>query len=117
MMQTLTDDVQLVSPISGRMVVRGKRDVVKVLEAVHSVLREIRWSDDFGDASRRVALGRATVGGVALGGAMVFELDADGRIRVIRPHMRPWLALSVFALRLAPRVARHPGVVRRGLGR
>jgi hypothetical protein len=33
----------------------------------------------------------------------------------IRPHLRPWLALTVFAIKLGPKVARHPGVVMRAL--
>ncbi len=47
--------------------------------------------------------------------AMVFDLDSEGRIERISPHLRPWLALTVFALILGPKVGRHPGVVRRAL--
>jgi hypothetical protein len=47
--------------------------------------------------------------------AMVFELAPDGRIRKISPHLRPWLALTVFAAVLGPKVARRPGSVRRAL--
>ena len=47
--------------------------------------------------------------------AMVFELGADGRIERIGPHLRPWLALTLFAVVLGPKVARHPAIVRRAL--
>ncbi|HKI67797.1 MAG TPA: hypothetical protein VJ989_11075 [Solirubrobacterales bacterium] len=47
--------------------------------------------------------------------AMAFDLAEDGRIRRIRPHLRPWLATTLFALLLSPQVGRHPGVVRRAL--
>jgi hypothetical protein len=47
--------------------------------------------------------------------AMAFDLDGEGRISSIRPHLRPWLATTLFALLLGPRVARHPGVVWRAL--
>jgi hypothetical protein len=47
--------------------------------------------------------------------AMVFHLGADGRIRRISPHLRPWLALTLFALVLGPQVSRRPGVVWRAL--
>lgn len=47
---------------------------------------------------------------------MVLELS-DGLITRIRPHLRPWLALTVLALVLGPKVGRHPGVVRRALTR
>ena len=52
-----------------------------------------------------------------IGDAMLFELADDGRIRRISPHLRPWLALTLFALVLGPKVGRHPGVVRRALRR
>jgi hypothetical protein len=40
---------------------------------------------------------------------------ADGRIRRISPHLRPWLALTLFALVLGPQAARRPGMIRRAL--
>lgn len=59
-----------------------------------------------------------------ISGRMVFrghddlrELADDGRIKTIRPHLRPWLALTLFALVLGPKVARHPGIVLRALRR
>ena len=62
-------------------------------------------------------VGDAAIGPVRLGDAMVFELADDGRIKTIRPHLRPWLALTLFALVLGPKVARHPGIVLRALRR
>jgi hypothetical protein len=47
--------------------------------------------------------------------AMVLELGPDGRIARVRPHLRPWLALTVFAAVLGPKVATRPGVLRRAL--
>jgi hypothetical protein len=49
--------------------------------------------------------------------AMVFELAEDGRIRRIRPHLRPWLATTLFELLLGRRVGSHPGLIRRALRR
>jgi hypothetical protein len=46
---------------------------------------------------------------------MAFDLDDEGRISRIRPHLRPWLATTLFALLLGPQVARHPRVVWRAL--
>ena len=113
--QTLAEDVRLVSPISGRMVFKGRDDVVFLLTSVYGVLRDLRWDRTVGDDEIRVAVGSTKLLGVGMTDAMVFELAPDGRIRRIRPHLRPWLALTLFAVVLGPKVARRPGVVRRAL--
>jgi hypothetical protein len=114
-MGTLADDVELVSPISGRMVFRGRDDVEFLLRAVYGSLRDLRWSPVIGDGEQRVAVARTRVGPVRMTDAMVFDLAADGRIRRIGPHLRPWLALTLFALILGPKVGRRPGVMWRAL--
>ena len=48
---------------------------------------------------------------------MVLELASDGKILRIRPHLRPWLALSVFALVLGARLMASPGVLWRALAK
>src|SRR3712207_1943417 len=115
LMETVSPDVELVSPISGRMVFRGERDVRLLLTAVYGSLRGLRWTEELGDGGTRIALGDARVLGVRITDAMVFELAPDGRIARIRPHLRPWLALTLFAAVLGPKVGRHTGVVRRAL--
>ena len=114
-MSALTDDVEVISPISGRMVFRGRDDVAALLGAVYGSLQGLRWTEVIGEGEHRVALGHARLGPVRMTDAMVFELDSDGRIRRIGPHLRPWLALTLFALVLGPKIARRPGVVRRAL--
>lgn len=114
-MATLAPDAELVSPISGRMVFRGQPDLRILLTAVYGSMRALRWRHEIGDGPVRVLTGDATVGPVQLGDAMVFELAPDGRIQRIRPHLRPWLALTLLALKLGPALARHPGVIRRAL--
>jgi hypothetical protein len=114
-MGALTSDVELVSPISGRMVFRGSDDVRFLLAAVYGSLRDLRWTQTLGEGESRVILGQARLLGVRLTDAMVFELAPDGRIRRISPHLRPWLALTLFALVLGPKVGRRPGVVWRAL--
>lgn len=117
MMRTLALDAELVSPLSGRMVFRGREDLRVLLSAVYGSLRDLRWHDEVGDTATRVVIGEGRIGPLRLGDAMVFELAEDGLIRRIRPHLRPWLALTLFALALGPKVARHPGVVLRALRR
>ncbi len=115
LMQTLAPNPELISPISGRMVFRGTRDIEILATAVYGSLRGLRWGEPVGEGSMRVLVGEGRIGPVKLGDAMVFELACDGRIRTIRPHLRPWLALTVLALRLGPKLGRHPGVLWRAL--
>ncbi len=114
-MAALTPDVELVSPISGRMVFRGSDDVRLLLRAVYGSLEGLRWTDSLGDGERRVIVGEARLLGVRLTDAMVFDLAPDGRIRRIGPHIRPWLALTLFAVVLGPKIGIHPGAVGRAL--
>jgi hypothetical protein len=115
LMETLAPDVEVVSPISGRMVFRGQDDVRILLAAVYGTLSDLRWTETVGEGDRRVVVGETRVGPLKMTDAMVFELAPDGRIRRISPHLRPWLALTLFAALLGPKVARHPAVVRRAL--
>ncbi|HEX3911376.1 MAG TPA: nuclear transport factor 2 family protein [Solirubrobacteraceae bacterium] len=117
LLATLAPDAELFSPISARIVFRGVDDLRVLLSAVYGSLRSLQWHSEVGEGSVRVVLGRASVGPLSIDDAMVFELAADGRIQRIRPHLRPWLALTLFALVLGPKVARHPGVVMRSLRR
>jgi SnoaL-like domain len=114
-METLTPDVEVVSPISGRMVFSGHDDVRILLSAVYGSLNGLRWIKEVGDGESRVAVGEARIGSIGMTDAMVFDLGADGRIQRISPHLRPWLALTLFALVLGPKVARHPAMIRRAL--
>ena len=114
-MATMAPDVEVVSPISGRMVFRGHDDVRVLLGAVYGTLSGLRWTRTVGDGESRVAVGEARILGIGMTDAMVFDLGPDGRIRRIGPHLRPWLALTLFALVLGPKVARHPAIVRRAL--
>lgn len=115
MMETIAPDAELVSPLSGRMTFRGHDDLRVLLGAVYSTLRDLRWGDELGDGNARVLIGETRVGPLHLSDAMAFTLADDGRIRQIRPHLRPWLATTLFALLLGPKVGRHPGVVWRAL--
>jgi hypothetical protein len=117
LMDACTPDVELVSPISGRMVFSGADDVRVLLTAVYGSLNGLRWTKTLGEGKDRVAVGEARLLGVRLTDAMVFELAPDGRIRRIGPHLRPWLALTLFALVLGPQVGRRPGMVWRALRR
>jgi hypothetical protein len=115
LLAVLTPDAELVSPLSGRMVFRGKEDLRVLLTAVYGGMTGLRWREEFGDARHRLLIGDGRVGPLRMSDAMVFDLADDGRIRRIRPHLRPWLAMTLFALILGPKVARRPGVLLRAL--
>jgi hypothetical protein len=117
LLATLAPDAELVSPIAAHMVFRGTDDLRVLLTAVYGSLKDLRWHSEVGEGSTRVVIGRTSLGPLTLDDAMVFELASDGRIQRIRPHLRPWLGLTLFALVLGPKVARHPGVVLRALRR
>ncbi len=112
----LAPDVELPSPLSRPMTFKGREDVGFLLETVYGVLRGVRWEEPIGEGSSRVAVDACAASAVLrIGDAMLFELDQDGLIRRIRPHLRPWLAISIFAVLVGPRVFRRPGAVMRAL--
>jgi hypothetical protein len=112
---TLAPDAELISPLIGRMIFRGTRDLRILLGAVFGILRGLHWQEMVRDGQTCVAISEARVAGLRINDAMVIELDDVGRIKRIRPHLRPWLAITAFALRLSPKLVRHPGVIRRAL--
>ena len=114
---TLSPDAELVSPLSGRLVFRGRDDLRVLLSAVYGAMKGLRWREEVGDGATRVVIGDGTIGPFKLADAMVCELDTEGRIRRIRPYLRPWLALTFLALRLTPKLGRHPGVMVRAARR
>ncbi|MFB8274909.1 nuclear transport factor 2 family protein [Nocardia colli] len=115
LMETLTPDAALVSPLSGKLVFRGKDDLRILLTTAYGGLANLRWTEQIGDGRRRVLLAEANVGPFRLTEALVLELAEDGRIRGLNPHLRPWLTLTALAVWLAPGLLRHPGVLRRAM--
>jgi hypothetical protein len=115
LIETLADDPELVSPLSGRMVFRGRDDLRVLLRVVYGSLRGASWQVPVCDGNRCVVLGESRVGPAHRYDVTVFELADDGRIQRIRPFVRPWLALTVDALVVGPKMAPHLGVVWRAL--
>ncbi len=112
-MRTLAPDAELISPLVANGRIRGHEDLRVLLEAVYTSLHDLRWVDRIDDDHRVVMVGEAKVGPFRIGDAAIIDLAEDGLIRRIRPHLRPWLATTFFALRVLPKVAMHPGLVRR----
>ena len=115
LVQTLASDAELISPLSGHMVFRSRDDLRILLDAVYGTITGLRWNRELVDGDTRVVIGECRIGPLKLGDAMILELTADGLVRRIHPHLRPWLALTLFAVMLTPKLARHPGVLIRAL--
>src|SRR6476620_58957 len=80
-MATMSPDVELVSPISGRMVFRGEDDVSLLLRGLYCSLKGLRWTDSLGDGERLVIVGEAKLLGVRLTVGILFDLAPEGGIR------------------------------------
>ena len=115
LMEAIDPDAELVSPLSGHMVFRGEADLRVLLSGIHSTIRDLDWTDSLGEGATRVLVGTFRVGPLRGSDAMVLELGPGGRIVRMRPHLRPWLPTTLFALLLVPEIARHPSIVMRAL--
>ncbi|WP_410872176.1 nuclear transport factor 2 family protein [Nocardia sp. A7] len=113
LLDTLTEDAELVSPLSGRLVFRGHTDLTPLLTLIYRPGSELRWTDTLGTGNTRVLLGEAKAGPFHMTEALVLDLAPDGRIRRLSPHLRPWLALTAVAIYLGPNLLRYPGAIRR----
>ncbi|WP_039799054.1 hypothetical protein [Nocardia araoensis] len=111
--RVLAPDAELISPLSGRLVFRGRDDLRVLLSAAYGSLRNLRWTEEIGDGARRVLLAEAMIGPFRLTEALVLRLDEQGRIHTLQPHLRPWSTLTYLAVRLAAGLVRNPGVIRR----
>jgi hypothetical protein len=108
---------ELISPIFGRLVIRGERDIRTLFTAVYGSLKNLRWVDSVGDERLVLLRGEASIGRTRLDDAMVLELGVDGRIRRIRPHFRPLLGSAMFTAIVGAKLARHPGLFLRAARR
>ncbi len=111
----LAPDAELVSPLLARGVIRGRKDLGLLFSAVYGSLSELHWNEEIRDGDRSLLTAEARIGPFRIYDATLFDLDSDGRIRRLRPHLRPWLASTWFALAVGVKVARHPGVLWRAL--
>ncbi|GGN69473.1 nuclear transport factor 2 family protein [Nocardia rhizosphaerihabitans] len=116
LLDTLTEDAELFSPVSGRLVFRGRADLAPLLTLVYRAINDLRWTDTIGSDDTRILLGEARLGPFRMTEAMVLDLAPDGRIQRLRPHLRPWLAITAVALWLGPTMLRYPAIVRRAAG-
>src|SRR3954463_15060789 len=116
-MSLVDPDAELISPVSGRLVIRGRGDLRTLFDAVYGTIKGLSWVDQITDGPRTMLRGEARIGPVRLDDAMVLELGVDGRIIRIRPHFRPLLGLLTFALIVGAKLLRHPSLLVRAARR
>jgi hypothetical protein len=112
---TLSPDAALVSPLLAHGVIRGRNDLRILFTAVYGSLSGLRWSEEFREPDRCLMIAHARIGPFEIDDAMLLELDAEGRIRLLRPHLRPWVASTWFAVVVGLKVSRHPGLLWRAM--
>ncbi|WP_019284265.1 MULTISPECIES: hypothetical protein [Arsenicicoccus] len=113
LMTTLADDACLVSPLVGGATFRGHDDLRILLTAVYTTISGLTWTEHHRDGATHVVLGAGRVAGRPLVDAMIVDTNDAGMIQRIRPHLGPWSGLTAFAVAMGPKLARHPGVLRR----
>lgn len=109
---TCAVDVVLHSPITDRVVFRGREEVGEVLRAVFATLEDMRYFADVGDQRTRALFYQASVGSQSLEEAARIELNEHAEIQKFTIFYRPLPGLATFTAALAPRVARNHGPVR-----
>ena len=117
LVDALAPDAELVSPLLTHGVFRGRRDLGVLFAAVYGTVTDVHWTPAMMDGDRAFMIAETRLGPFRLDDAMAFELGPDGLIRRLRPHLRPWLASTCFALVVGVKMARHPGVVWRAMRR
>jgi hypothetical protein len=116
-MELIHPQAELISPIFGRLVIRGERDLRTLFTAVYGSVKNLSWVDQVGDERLVLLRGEARIGPTRLDDAMVLELGPDGRIRRIRPHFRPLLGMVMFTLIVGVKLVRQPGLFLRAARR
>ncbi|MFT4213426.1 MAG: hypothetical protein QM622_01435 [Microbacterium sp.] len=112
----LTEDAELVSPLTARFRFRGADEIGPLLTAAFEVLSDYRYETDLRGDREAHLTARALVRGVELHELQHLELDRDGLIRTITVAMRPLPAITAFAREMGPLLAAEwgaPGAARR----
>lgn len=110
---TLAPNAELISPLGANFVIRGHADLRVLLGAIYSTIHDLQWGAWIGDDRRVVMTGHAKVGPLRIGDAVIVDIAADGSIERLQPHLRPWLATTLFALVMMLKMGRHPGLLQR----
>jgi len=100
-------DVVLRSPISRRVVFRGRETVRELLGVVYGEVGPVAVHEVVGDGDVRALLVASSVRGVPLDEVMVVRLGDDGLVHSWTLYVRAMPQLVAFAAALAPPLARR----------
>lgn len=102
---TLAADVVFHSPITERVVFRGREEIRELLGAVFSTVSDVRYFAEVGDDRTRVLFDRLQVNGLAMEQTHRLSLNERGEIEEITVFFRPLPGLAALTCALGPRVA------------
>ena len=102
--ETLTDDVELRSPVITRSF-SGKKDVTWLLANVMRCIDDPEVTDQVQAANTLMMAFRTSSRGRPIQGVHLMKLADDGRIKEITVHMRPLSGLAAFASAIGPALA------------
>ncbi|MEU6900346.1 MULTISPECIES: hypothetical protein [Streptomyces] len=105
----LSEDVELVSPLTDRFTFRGHGELEELLTSVFEVFTGIHYEAQFQDGQHAVLRAAGHVGRLRLEETQYLDLDDEGRIRRLTLMMRPLTAATRFLRVLGPRVASRQG--------
>ncbi|HWT95415.1 MAG TPA: nuclear transport factor 2 family protein [Solirubrobacteraceae bacterium] len=101
----LAEGVVLRSPISRRIVFRGRDQIRELFEVVYDLLDTAHVDAIVGEGDTRVLLLRASVGRLLIDEAMALRLDDRGRVTEMKLYVRAMPQLVTFAAILGPPLA------------
>ena len=100
------------SPLTGRLVFRGRDQIGAVTKVVLDAFEDFRYTGELRDGDRAVLLARARIGGEDIEMVDSLRLDPEGKIREMTVFFRP-LPASAVALRvIGAGLARRKGRMR-----
>jgi hypothetical protein len=103
----LSDEVVLISPITSRFRFEGRAEVTELMSVVLETFEDIQVFEEFGAGDRRVVAWRARIGDQEMEGTEILHLDGEGRVREVRPFIRPLPGLATAMAALGHRLARR----------
>ncbi|HEY1990075.1 MAG TPA: hypothetical protein VGG43_11465 [Acidimicrobiales bacterium] len=105
----LSEDVELISPLTARFRFYGHRQLNDVMDAAFETISGIRFHTDVGDADARALFYTGRVGDIDFEEAQLLRLDPEGRIREITLFGRPLPGLTAVMAGMGPRLLRRQG--------